>query len=152
MITRYAIPAVAIAYSGIAVIMGLAIWVAPVARDRSGDSQVGFRKSYENEELKVAELAGPIAERPLFHVSRRAYAEPEAAVVVQEAPTLRLLGILNSNETRIALLRFSNVETVFRVQKNDNVGEWTVLDITDGWVDLSDGNGPLVRLVFDTGQ
>lgn len=82
----------------------------------------------------LAEGAQELLNRPLFHITRR----PPTVVTVPEvtpvAVTLSLVGIVNSNDVQIALLRLSNRAEVLRRQVGDKVGDWEIVAISENSV------------------
>ncbi len=90
------------------------------------------------------DFAPVVTQRPLFHSTRRPYEAPVAAPVEIQV-TLTLVGILNKDSQKVALIRLSDGDTLYRVTKGDRLRDWTILDVAErGVVYTEDGVTPLV--------
>lgn len=75
--------------------------------------------------------AEALSARPLFHMSRRPHAAPEAAAAPEPAQvTLSLTGVLGSGDLQIALLQLSNTPGLLRRRVGESVGDWRILAMT----------------------
>lgn len=82
----------------------------------------------------LAQGAQDLLNRPLFHITRR---PPEVATAPQDAPvvvSISLVGIVNSNDVQIALIRLSNRAEVLRGRVGEKVGDWEIEEITENSV------------------
>ena len=78
---------------------------------------------------ELGTLAPIVTERPIFDRSRRPLKAPEAAPKAEV--TLQLVGVLTDGTERTALIRLSNAPTLYRLQAGENLGDWTVKEITE---------------------
>lgn len=92
-------------------------------------------------ETDIARYAAPISERPVFQMTRR----PPVVEVVEEAPppelTLTLVGILDSEISKIALFRLSNREDIIRMREGQVIADFRILEITDAQVTVENAAG-----------
>ncbi len=100
----------------------------------------------------LAQGAQDLLNRPLFHITRR---PPEIATAPQAAPvavTISLVGIVNSNDVQIALLRLSNRAEVLRRQVGERVGNWEITEITENTVTVITPTGSRDVMTLANGQ
>ncbi len=135
---------VPLAVGMICLVLAGAIWMPLV-----DDDQVSLPVNAPAAPAARADISSQLAEgseellaRPLFHITRR---PPEvAAPVVPEAPppvTLSLTGIVNDETDRIALMRLSSQPELLRGREGENIGDWTIEEITENTVTVANGDG-----------
>ena len=129
----------------------LVIWLPKGASTEFNQPPVAVEtgSSFAASEDMIASSVAPIAERPLFDMSRR----PIVEEVVEPAPvaevTLSLVGILDSDDEEIALFRLSNSEEIFRLRAGQSVGGFKLEEINDGNVRVSTPDGEAKSLMLD---
>ncbi len=139
----------------ICVALALALWLP------SGDDTALLNRNAtpavaeEGPEIEqvLAMGAEALLARPLFHVTRRPPAQ--AATAAPAAPaelTLSLMGILNSDDVQIALMRLSNSPELLRRRVGEQVGPWRVIEITQRAVTVQSEDGNLQALNLTSGR
>ena len=96
----------------------------------------------------LAEGAQELVNRPLFHITRRPPVVVTAPEVVPVQVTLSLTGVVNDGDLKIALMRLSNREELFRREVGERLGRWEISDITDTSVTVitADGARQIIEL------
>lgn len=111
----------------------------------SSQPQVDPFKGIQSE---ISEQIPMIAERPVFDMSRR----PPVIEVIEEAPPpeviLSLVGILDSDTSKIALFRLSNRPDVIRLRAGQVVDEFRVMEITDSYVKVRKDDGQELTMML----
>lgn len=111
--------------------LGAALWIAPAPPPPPATApQTSLDTALRSELAALEQSAQDLAQRPVFHMTRRpvVQAEPVAADV---APlSLTLTGIINSDDIQIALLRLSDDPRLIRRQVGERAGPWLVTEIT----------------------
>ncbi|MEO1550153.1 MAG: hypothetical protein AAFR93_06930 [Pseudomonadota bacterium] len=128
------------AFAALATLVAIQAW-RPAPTTSPAPAAVQEALTPANRGSTVKETLPALAERPIFHVSRRPYEAPKEAEPVVVAPTISLVGIIKDNETRIGLVVVSNLNRVFRVVAGDKVSTWLVEEITDRTLTVSDASG-----------
>ena len=134
------------------VIAAIWIWrpqqsVVPVTQS-SVQSTLGTRIAERDEVL--GELIGVTTERPLFHGSRKPPQNAEPAVPAPPPkPTLTLVGVLSDQDERIALVRISNREELYRVTAGGQLANWRIIEVGDNFVSVQEDGEAVVTLSMD---
>ncbi len=92
-------------------------------------------------ETDIARYAAPVADRPIFQMTRR----PPVVEMVEEAPppelTLTLVGILDSEISKIALFRLSDRPDIIRMREGQVIADFRITEITDAQVTVLNDAG-----------
>lgn len=144
----FSFSALTIGAAALLTLAALVIWLPSAGNSalvRGGDA--GPRDDpFARFETDIATLAQPVADRPVFQPSRR----PPVIEVVEEAPppevTLTLVGVLDSEISKIALFRMSNSEEIFRLREGQVIGDFRIRAIGDAGVTLMGTNGEEVLM------
>ncbi|MEM9787875.1 MAG: hypothetical protein AAF801_15340 [Pseudomonadota bacterium] len=119
----------------ILICLGLAGWMwLPFNRDMTATPRPPQASAANSASQRAGILeagAQQLAERPLFHMSRRPHVEAEVAPAAPVEVTLSLTGVLDSDDVQIALLRLSNSPDLLRRRVGETVGDWRIVDITN---------------------
>ncbi|MEM9797762.1 MAG: hypothetical protein AAF919_14815 [Pseudomonadota bacterium] len=129
-------------------VLSLALWV-PVGAGAVSDAAPAQPQSVvpQNAALDADAIAKTISERPLFNASRRP--PQEAAPAPPPVVTISLVGVINDNQTEIALLRMSNAPGVHRLAVGEQLGKWRVTAITKASVTVMDDEGKVSVMALD---
>ena len=107
----------------------LLMWIPAAQPERavsSAATQQSERRLIAAQE-QLAAYATSMAKRPVFHQTRLPPVE-QAEPVAPEVE-LTLVGVLDSAETRIALLRLSNSPRLYRLEAGERLGKWMIIEI-----------------------
>lgn len=130
---------------GIFCLVAVAIWLpggggpAPAGSDGAQDLSARLLQGRQ----RIEALIPVTAARPLFDMSRRPVAAPDAPAPPPEA-VLVLVGILGDGEERIALLRLSNSQELYQLEPGGRLGRWEILSIDQNVVSVqAEGEAPM---------
>lgn len=128
---------------------GTIIWLPTLAPQPVEDRPSGPPAETATPDIGAVLAAGAeeLLARPLFHVTRRPPQEVAAPTPAAPAAlTLSLMGILNSDDVQIALMRLSNSPDLIRGRVGDQVGPWRIINITQTAVTVLSDDGDLQML------
>ncbi len=97
---------------------------------------------------RLAALVPVTAERPLFQPGRRPEAAPEAPPPAPP-PALMLVGIIGDGDQRLALVRMSDSEELFRLDPGGRIARWEILSIGEATIAVSEDGGAPFELRID---